>query len=137
MNDAPPPSIPVILNVAIGGNAIRIPRALALGRALAKAIHDLPQDARVVVIASGGMSHFVVDEELDRRVLAAMCPWDESALKAIAEVELNGNTAELRSWMVAASAMNTAGLTTRQSDYVACYRTPAGTGSGMGFVTWM
>jgi hypothetical protein len=136
MRDAPPPSIPVILNVAIGNNAIRIPRALALGRALTKAINALPADARVVVIASGGMSHFVVDEDLDRQILGALSTWDEGTLMAIPESHLNGNTSELKSWFVVAAAMKEAGLTVAQMDYSACYRTPAGTGSGMGFVTW-
>ena len=30
-----------------------------------------PADARVGIAASGGLSHFVVDEELDRAFLAA------------------------------------------------------------------
>src|SRR5664279_1252206 len=76
MKDAPPPSIPVILNVAIGGNALRTPRALGLGQAISNAVKALPQDARVVVIASGGMTHFVLDEELDRTVLGALVPYD-------------------------------------------------------------
>jgi 3-O-methylgallate 3,4-dioxygenase len=37
---------------------------------------------------------------------------------------------------VASAAMN-AGLAVQQADYVPCYRTEAGTGSGMGFVAWV
>lgn len=137
LRDAPLPSIPVILNVAIGNNAIRIPRSLALGRAIAKAVNKLPGDARVVLIASGGMSHFVVDEDLDRQVLGALSPWDEGTLMSIPENRLNGNTAELKSWFVVAAAMQEAGLHVEKIDYSSCYRTPAGTSSGMGFVTWI
>ena len=136
MSDAPPPTIPLILNVGVGGNAIRTHRALALGRALAKTLQGLPHDAKVVLVGSGGMSHFVVDEELDQKVLASLSPFDESSIKSIPETFLKGNTAELKSWFVVAAAMHEAGLNVASMHYTACYRTKAGTGSGMGFVTW-
>ena len=85
------------------------------------------------------MSHFVVDEALDRQVLAALQPWDLATLAAIPDDHLRGNTAELKSWLVVASALHQAGLqpsSTAYTAYTACYRTPAGTGSGMGFVAW-
>jgi Catalytic LigB subunit of aromatic ring-opening dioxygenase len=136
LQDAPPPSIPVFVNVGVPPNQVQAPRALAFGRALAKAVQALPGDARVAIIASGGMSHFVVDEELDARVLKALKPWDEATLAAIPERHLQGNTSELKSWLVVAAAMQQAGLAPTSVEYTACYRTPAGTGSGMGFVAW-
>ncbi len=136
LQDAPPPTIPVFVNVGVPPNQVRPTRALAFGRALAKALQSLPGDARVVLIASGGMSHFVVDEALDRKVLAALGPWDESTLAAIPDSHLRGNTSELKSWLVVASALHQAGLQPSSVAYAACYRTPAGTGSGMGFVAW-
>ena len=117
-------------------NQVRPTRALAFGRALAQAVQALPGDARVVLIASGGMSHFVVDEALDRQVLAALQPWDAATLASVPDSHLRGNTAELKSWLVVASALHQAGLQPSSTAYTACYRTPAGTGSGMGFVAW-
>ena len=136
LQDAPPPSIPVFVNVGVAPNQVRARRALAFGRALAIAVQALPEDARVVLIASGGMTHFVVDEALDQRVLQALQPWDEATLAGLPEDHLQGNTAEIKSWLVVAAAMQQAGLTPSSVAYTACYRTPAGTGSGMGFVSW-
>ncbi len=134
--DQPPPSIPVFVNVGVAPHQVRVPRAIDFGRALARAIAKLPGEARVMLVASGGLSHFVVDEELDRRVLGALHPFDESVLRAMPETDFNGNTAEIKSWLVVAAAMSEAGLGVVRSDYTPCYRTPAGTGSGMGFVAW-
>lgn len=134
--DEPPPSIPVILNVGVPPNSLRTSRALALGRALAHAAQALPAGLRTVLVASGGLSHFVVDEELDRRVLAALARSDEDELRAIPESWFNGNTGEIKSWLVVAAALAHAGLRMTRSAYVPCYRTEAGTGSGMGFACW-
>jgi hypothetical protein len=136
LRDAPPPSIPIFVNVGVAPNQVRVPRALAFGTALARAVGQLPGDARVVLIASGGLTHFVVDEEFDRRVLAALDPLDTAAYEAMPESQFNGNTAEIKSWLVVAAAMKEAGLRLQSSEYTPCYRTPAGTGSGMGFVSW-
>jgi Catalytic LigB subunit of aromatic ring-opening dioxygenase len=136
LSDAPPPSIPIFVNVGVAPNQVRVPRALAFGTALARAIRQLPGSARVVLIASGGLTHFVVDEEFDRRVLAALDPLDTVAYEAMPESWFNGNSAEIKSWLVVAAAMKEAGLHLGSSEYTACYRTPAGTGSGMGFVSW-
>ena len=37
-----------------------------------EAIDSFPKEPRVAVIASGGLSHFVVDEDLDQKFLAFM-----------------------------------------------------------------
>ena len=48
--------------------------------------------------------------------------------------ELNSGNSEIRNWIAAAGAAEH--LTARALDYVPCYRSPAGTGCGMGFVAW-
>ncbi|VCU68856.1 Protocatechuate 4,5-dioxygenase beta chain [Pigmentiphaga humi] len=136
MRDAPPPSVPIFTNVGVGLNRPRLRRCLAFGHALKRAIDILPADLRVAVVASGGLTHFCVDEELDRQVLDALMRRDEAALAAIPEAMFNGNTAEIRSWYPLAAAMHDSGLRMELLDYVACYRTPAGTGSAMGFAVW-
>lgn len=136
MRDQPPHTIPIFVNVGVPPNQVRVPRALQFGRALAQALRGLPGDARVVLIASGGLSHFVVDEALDLQVMAALDPLDTKAIESIPETHFQGNTAEIKSWLVVAAAMQTAGLHVEHADYTPCYRTPAGTGSGMGFVAW-
>jgi Catalytic LigB subunit of aromatic ring-opening dioxygenase len=136
MVDMPPPSVPVFLNAGIPNNQPKIPRCLKFGRALVKAIESWKEDAKVAVFASGGLTHFVIDEELDQRILKAMQAPDETALAAIPESYLQGNTCEIRNWMPLSVAMNSLGKKMTLVDYVACYRTEAGTGSAMGFAYW-
>jgi hypothetical protein len=136
MADNPPPSVPVFLNAGVPNNRPKIGRCLKFGRALVQAIETWKEDAKVAVFASGGLTHFVIDEDLDQRVLKAMQARDETALGAIPESHLLGNTCELRNWIPLSTAMNAAGKKMTTVDYVACYRTEAGTGSAMGFVYW-
>ena len=136
MKDNPPPSVPVFLNAGIPNNRPKIPRCLKFGRALMKAIESWKENARVAVFCSGGLTHFVIDEELDQRVLKAMQAGDEKALAAITEADLLGNTCEIRNWMPVSVGMNALGKKMTLLAYVPCYRTEAGTGNAMGFVYW-
>ena len=90
----------------------------------------------MALLASGGWSHFVVDEALDRRFLDAMRAGDEALLAAVPENLFLGNTAEMKNWYPVAAAMNDLGLKMNLIDYVPCYRTEAGTGNAMGFACW-
>ena len=74
------PVVPILLNTYYPPNVPTARRSYAIGRALADIITTCASDLRVVVIASGGLSHFVVDEELDRRVIAAIKNRDVAAL---------------------------------------------------------
>ncbi|MEW9572978.1 hypothetical protein ABQJ54_14570 [Rhodanobacter sp. Si-c] len=136
MRDAPPPSVPLFLNVGVAPNTIRAGRCLELGHALHRAIERLPDHLRVAVLASGGMTHFVIDEALDRRVLTAMADHDEAALADVPEDYFNGNTAEIKSWYPLAALMRDLDWKMDLVDYVPCYRTEAGTGNAMAFATW-
>jgi 3-O-methylgallate 3,4-dioxygenase len=89
---------------------------------------------RIGIIASGGLSHFTVDEALDRRVLEACRSGDEETLAQIAPARLNSGSSEIRNWIVMAGAA--AGLRPQWQEYVPLYRTPAGTGCGMAFAAW-
>lgn len=136
LQGSPPPSVPVILNVHYPFNQPRTARCLALGRALQDAIRSFTGLKRVAMLASGGLSHFVVDEELDRKVLAAMASGDERALAEIPENIFKVGTAEIKNWYPVIAAMNAEGLRYHQVDYVPCYRSEAGTGNAMAFVYW-
>ncbi len=91
-------------------------------------------DARVAVIASGGLTHFVIDETLDRGVLDAIAARDAAALRAIPRDKLRSGNSEILNWVTAAGALE--GLAATVVDYVPGYRTPAGTGTGMAFARW-
>jgi hypothetical protein len=136
LGGSPPPSVPVILNVHYPHNQPRTTRCLALGRALQRAIKSFDGYKRVAMMASGGLSHFVVDEQLDQQVLKAMASGDEQALASIPENIFKVGTAEIKNWYPVIAAMNAEGRRYHQVDYVPCYRSEAGTGNAMAFVYW-
>ncbi|HEX5431123.1 MAG TPA: hypothetical protein VFW83_04100 [Bryobacteraceae bacterium] len=136
LGGAPPPSVPVILNVHFPHNVPNNGRCLELGHALRRAIRNFDGYGRVAVMASGGLTHFVIDEDLDRQVLGAMEKGDEDALARIPEEFFKVGTAEIKNWLPAIAAMNEEGRRYRLLDYVPCYRSEAGTGNAMAFVYW-
>ncbi len=85
-------------------------------------------------MASGGLSHFVIDEELDQIVIAALRAKDAATLQELPRERLNAGSSEIRNWICVAGA--TEHLTLDWLDYVPCYRTPAGTGTAMCFASW-
>ena len=136
LGDTPPPSVPIILNVHFPHNVPKNQRCLDLGHALHRAIKKFKGYKRVAIMASGGLTHFVIDEDFDRQVLAAMEKHDEAALAKMPENIFKVGTAEIKNWFPVIAAMNAEGRNYHQVDYVPCYRSEAGTGNAMAFVYW-
>lgn len=136
MRDDPPPSVPIFTNVGVPPNRPRLGRVLRFGHAVRSAVEALPANLRVVVIATGGLTHFTIDEEFDRNVLAALKAGDEAAMASFPESYFEGNSSEIKSWFALAAMMNDDGRTMHVVDYVPCYRSAAGTGNAMGFAYW-
>ena len=136
LQDATPPSVPIILNVHFPHNTPKLHRCLELGAALYRAIKSFNGFKRVALMASGGLTHFVIDEDLDRTVMSAMARGDEKALANLPENLFKVGTAEIKNWYPVIAAMNAAGLKYHQVDYVPCYRSEAGTGNAMCFAYW-
>ncbi len=134
MNDHVIPIVPVALNTYFPPNQPRPRRCYELGRALRAAVQSAPGGARVGILASGGLSHFTVDEALDRGVLDACKRNDGEALASIPVAKLNSGSSEIRNWITVAGAA--AHLKSAWQDYIPCYRSAAGTGCGMGFAVW-
>ena len=128
------PVIPVFLNTYYEPNPPTPKRCVALGRAFADAIASFPPDISVGIIASGGLSHFVVDEELDRALIEAFKTKDLGYLAGIDPKRLKAGSSEIRSWIVTAAAARDLDL--KWITYVPGYRTPALTGTGLGFARW-
>ncbi len=128
------PVVPVLLNTYYGPNVPSAKRCFDLGEAIRRIVQRSPRDTRIAVIGSGGLSHFVVDETLDRNVLSAIERGDAAALRAIPRAALNSGSSEILNWIVTAGALSD--LPMAWSDYQPLYRTPAGTGVGAGFVIW-
>lgn len=136
LRDQPPPSVPVFVNGGVPDNIPTAARCLAFGHALRRAIAAWDEDIKVALIASGGWTHFVIDEELDQRFLSGMQGGDEAALAAVPEDRFRGNTSEMKNWYPVVAAMHDLDLRFQLVDYVPCYRTEAGTGNAMGFAFW-
>jgi Catalytic LigB subunit of aromatic ring-opening dioxygenase len=137
MKDAVIPNVPVLINTHNPPNRPSIGRCIDIGKELAKAIASWSGDAKVALIASGGMTHFAIDEVFDRMILDAMKANDETKLRQIDEsMFASGGTAETKSWMPVYAAMAALKVPMTEIDYVPCYRSEAGTGNAMGFVYW-
>jgi len=126
--------VPILLNTYFPPNVPSPARCVRLGAVLRQAIDAWQSDVRVALVASGGLSHFVLDEDLDRQVLAALAAGDLASLGALPEARLRSGTSEILNWVVVASALGDRRL--ELVDYVAGYRSPAGTGVGMAFGIW-
>ena len=128
------PIVPVFINTYIPPNVPSAARCYRLGQVIGQAVESWAEDARVAVIASGGLSHFVVDENLDRSVLNALVSRDPEPLCTIPRKNLRSGTSEILNWIAAAGALEK--LRASVVDYIPGYRSPAGTGTGMAFVYW-
>jgi len=128
------PVVPVLLNTYYPPNAPTARRAYQVGQKIGRLLAESNSVGKVAVIASGGLSHFVVDEKLDRKVLNAIRNKDVRVLTSLKRGELNSGSSEILNWVMVAGICEQ--LTSDWSEYYPGYRTPAGTGTGMGFATW-
>lgn len=134
MNGTTRPVVPMFQNTCYPPNQPTPKRCYAFGQALRAAIEAWDSDQRVAIVASGGLSHFVVDEELDRMVIRGLETKDGELLSSLPRHRLDSATSETRNWITAAGALEH--LDFRLLDYLAGYRTPAGTGGGWAFGVW-
>ena len=134
MDNKPVPIVPVNLNTFYPPNVVTPKRCYALGKALRAAIEAWDSDKRVAIVGSGGLSHFVVDEELDRMALKGMQEKNGELLSSLPRHRLNGGNSETLNWVTAAGALEH--LQMELVGYLPIYRTPAGTGGGWGFARW-
>ncbi|MQA64667.1 MAG: hypothetical protein GEU76_02010 [Alphaproteobacteria bacterium] len=129
------PSVPFLLSRDLPNQATPR-RCHAVGIELGRLIRAFPGDARVGLVASGGLSHQVLDEELDRQVVDALAAGTPEALYGLDRARLNRGpgTPEILNWIAVAGAMAPARMTL--VDYVPAYRSLAGTGHGLTFGYW-
>lgn len=129
------PLVPVIINTLYPPNQPTPERCFELGQAVGRAIKQFPENLRVAVVGSGGLSHFLVDEEIDQRFISAIRGKDAAAMRALPAERLQSGTGEIRSWLAAVAAMQDT-LDLQFLEYQPCYRSPAGSGMGMAFAIW-
>jgi Catalytic LigB subunit of aromatic ring-opening dioxygenase len=136
MLDQAVPSVPVILNTFYPPNQPSVRRCYEFGESLVQAIESWQSDARVALIASGGLTHFVIDEEVDRAIFDAMQSGSIEKVADLGEPIFQAGTSEVKNWVPVAGAMAHLGFKFHPVDYVPCYRSEAGTGNAMAFVYW-
>lgn len=135
--DKPIPQVPIFLNTYFPPNQPAVNRCYEFGKALHRAIEDWDADRSVAIVASGGLSHFIIDQDFDRSMLAAMAEKDEAGICRWPDDKFQSGTSETKTWIVLAGAMEQTTLRMRLIDYVPCYRSLAGTGVGAGFAQWV
>jgi hypothetical protein len=128
------PMVPVVVNTYYPPNQPTPKRCYALGQAVRRGVESWKRDARVVIMASGGLSHVVIDEELDHTVLDGLMHKNRELLYSLPRDKMRDGTSEILNWIALAGSMEPMEMTL--VDYVTTYRSPAGTGCGMAFAYW-
>lgn len=128
MNNKIRPIVPLTQNTFYPPNQPTPRRCYNLGKAIAKAIKNWDSDKKVAIVGSGGLSHFLVDEEIDQLAIKGMKDKDVDQLAALPRYRLNSGNSEILNWITAAGASEH--LNMEMVDYVPVYRSPAGTGGG-------
>lgn len=128
------PVVPILLNTYFYPNVPTAARCYDVGGKLRKVVDAIPGNQRIAIIASGGLSHFVVDEVQDLKVMQALKDRDAQTLRSIPRQGLKSGSSETLNWILTAGAVEA--LPLRFAQYQALYRTEAGTGVGAAFCSW-
>jgi hypothetical protein len=128
------PIVPIFMNTYYDPNQPLPKRCVQLGKALKELIAAYPEDMRIGLMASGGLSHFRVEEDIDRGVLDAIGRKDVAWLGGLDPCRLKAGSSEIRSWIAVGAAATD--LDVKWTAYVPGYRTLALTGTGLGFAEW-
>jgi hypothetical protein len=129
------PMVPVMVNTYYPPNQPTPKRCYAFGQAVRKAVESWDSGKRVAIMASGGLSHVVIDEEIDQMTIDGLRNKKPEILWRLPRERLWGGTSEILNWVALAGAVESMEL--KYLDYVTTYRSPAATGCGMGFAYWM
>lgn len=129
------PYVPVLISRYLPNQATP-KRTYEFGQAVRRVIERWDSPKKVAVMGSGGLSHQIVDEELDQYVIDALTEGDADALGKIDRVQLNRapGTPEILNWVATAGVMAPKAMTL--IDYIPAYRSLAGTGHGNTFGYW-
>ena len=136
LRDKAIPLVPVLINTFFPPNQPTPKRCFELGQAIGRGIQKWDADKRVLVVASGGLSHFVIDEPWDRKMLKAMQARDYKTITSEPNIIFNSGTSETKNWIATLGVLSTTSFEMNLLDYVPCYRSEAGTGNAMAFATW-
>lgn len=129
-------TLPIYINTFFAPNQPPVKRVYEFGRSVGRAIRAWDKNLRVGIAASGGFSHFVIDEALDRKLLKALEQRDINTIASVPESHYQSGTSEIKNWIAAMGALESTHLKFGLVDYVPCYRSLAGTGNANAFGLW-
>ncbi len=136
LQDKPITMVPILVNTYYPPNKPSPRRCFEFGKTLGKAIRSWDGNQRVALLGSGGLSHFVIDEDWDHRMLEAMSTGDFQVLVDEPDIIYRSGTSEVKNWLIMLGAISDCDFEMELIDYVPCYRSEAGTGTAMGFAAW-
>src|SRR5271168_2204400 len=93
------PIVPICINTYYPPNQPTPRRCYRLGQVIRQAVESFPDDRRVGIIGSGGLSHFVVDEALDRGFIDMLKRKDAASIQNLPREKLNSGSSEIRNWI--------------------------------------
>jgi hypothetical protein len=128
------PMLPVLLNTYFPPNTPTAARCHEVGAKIAAVLAASPNPARVAVVASGGLSHFLCEEPFDRRIVAALQTNDVDTLTQIPQESMLSGSSEIRNWIMVGGMVGS--LKPNFTEYIPVHRTPLGSGIGLAFVSW-
>lgn len=126
--------VPFMVNTYFPPNTPTPRRCYNLGKSLRRAINAWESDKTVALVASGGLSHQIIDEEIDRWTLDALVEKDAQTLCSLPVDRLTRGTSEIRNWIIVGGAVEDMDMTL--IDYITGYRSPAATGCAGAFAYW-
>ena len=85
-------------------------------------------------MASGGLSHFVVDEAFDHAMIDALRRKDAAFFRNAPLTKLMSGSSEMRNWICLAGTLGP--MEMQWVSYVPGYRTPALSGTGLCFASF-
>jgi aromatic ring-opening dioxygenase catalytic subunit (LigB family) len=128
------PIVPVMVNSYYPPNQPTPKRCHDLGKAVRAAIGSWQGGERVAVMASGGLSHIMIDEEIDQQAIDALKAKDAKGLYGLPRPLLKGGTSEILNWVALDGAVGELPMTL--IDYIPGYRSRPSTGCAMAFAYW-
>ena len=134
MDNKPFPLVPINQNTCYPPNTPTPRRCYKFGQAIRAAVEAWDSNKRVAVLASGGLSHFVCDETVDRMAIKGMMEKNGETLSSLPRERLQSAASEIKNWITVSGASEH--LSPEVVEYVPVYRSPAGTGGGWGFMRW-